>query len=188
MIIPMFDNNYAAQVGTLGYLRRTRPDLYVALSVSAQFCKLGRHGPAHYRALRNIMRHCLLTKHHGLLYTSSRKRFNDPWVLTGHCDSDWATWKASRRSRSGWLIYLFRNLISFGNKLQSAVALSSAEAEYMSLSNIVKILLWIIHIIESIPGQFVRRPVKIFVDNWDRAPFPPRPLCERRQPVQDYLG
>ena len=63
---PMFGNNYHNQVGTLGYLRRTRPDLCVALGVSAQFTKLGRHGPAHYRTLRNIMRHCLTTKDYGL--------------------------------------------------------------------------------------------------------------------------
>ena len=162
---PMFDNDYSSQVGTLGYLRRTRPDLCVALGVTAQFSKLGRHGPAHYRALRNIMRYCKLTKHHGLVYTSSHKQFREPWTLSGHVDSDWATWKATRRSRAGWLIYLNRNLIAYGSKLQSAVALSSAEAEYMALSQIIKILLWVIHIIEDIPGQFVRRPVYVHVDN-----------------------
>ena len=162
---PMFNNDFSSQVGTLGYLRRTRPDLCVSLGVSGQFAKQGRHGPPHYRALRNIMRHCLLTKHYGLEYRSSLKRFRTPWNISGHVDSDWATWKATRRSRSGWLIYLQFMLIAFGSRLQSAVALSSAEAEYMALAQIVKILLWIINIIEGIPGQFVRRPVPIYVDN-----------------------
>ena len=80
-------------------------------------------------------------------------------------DSDWATWKRDRRSRSGWLIYLFDNLIAYGSKLQSAVTLSSAEAEYMALAHIVKEILWIVHIIEGIPGQFVRRPIILYVDN-----------------------
>ena len=35
----------------------------------------------------------------------------------------------------------------------------------MALSQIIKILLWVIHIIEDIPGQFVRRPVYVHVDN-----------------------
>ena len=56
-------------------------------------------------------------------------------------------------------------LIAFGSRLQSAVALNSVEAEYVTLAQIVKILLWIINIIEGIPGQFVRRPVPIHVDN-----------------------
>ena len=162
---PMFNNDYSQQVGTLGYLRRTRPDLCVALGVSAQFSKLGRHGLPHYRALRNIMRYCKPTKHHGLLFTSTNKRPTDPWEISGHADSDWASWKATRRSRMGWLIYLQKCLISFGSKLQTSVAMSSAEAEYMSLSHIIKILLWIIHIIEGIPGQFVRKPVPIYIDN-----------------------
>ena len=162
---PTFENDYRSQVGTLGYLRRTRPDLCVALGVSAQFCKLGRHGPSHYRALRNIMRYCKLTRQHGLLYTSTYKRFYDPWDLSGHVDSDWAAWKGSRRSRSGWLIYLNANLIAFGSKLQSAVALSSAEAEYMALAQIIKIMLWILHIFEGMPGQFIKKPINVYVDN-----------------------
>ena len=36
---PIFDDNFAQQIGTLGYLRRTRPDVCVALGVSAQFAK-----------------------------------------------------------------------------------------------------------------------------------------------------
>ena len=111
------------------------------------------------------MRYCKLTREHGLVYTSSRKRFRDPWIIVAYADSDWATWKWTRRSRMGWLIYVNGNLLDFDSKLQSSVALRSCEAEYMSISNIVKILLWIVNIIESIPGQFVRRPITIYEDN-----------------------
>ena len=75
---PNFNDDYASQVGTLGYLRWTRPDLCVALGVAAQFAKRGRHGPQHYRALRNIMRYAGRTDYHGLHFVSSRKRFTDP--------------------------------------------------------------------------------------------------------------
>ena len=162
---PMFGNDYRNQVGSLGYLRRTRPDLCVSIGVSSQFAKLGRHGPPHYRALRNIMRHCKDSKHFGLLYTSTNKGFRDPWILSAHVDSDWATWKASRRSRTGYLIYLGKCLLAFGSKLQSAVAMSSAEAEYMALSHVIRVLLWIVNMIEGIPGQFVRRPILVYEDN-----------------------
>ena len=107
------------------------------------------------------MRYCKHTKHYGLLYTSTNKKFRDPWVISGHVDSDWAAWKASRRSRTGYLVFL----IAFGSKLQPAVALSSAEAEYMALALITRIILWIVHMIENIPGQFVRRPIMVYEDN-----------------------
>ena len=45
------------------------------------------------------------------------------------------------------------------------MALSSAEAEYMALTMIIKMMLWIINIIEAIPGQFIRRPIHIYEDN-----------------------
>ena len=93
------------------------------------------------------------------------KGLHDPWDLSGHVDSDWASWKASRRSRTGYLIFLGNCLIAFGSKLQPAVALSSAEAEYMALSLITRILLWIVNLIENIPGQFVRRPILVYEDN-----------------------
>ena len=162
---PAFGNNYRSIVGSLGYLRRTRPDMCVALGVTAQFSKMGRHGPQHYRALRNIMRYAKRTMHHGLLYTSTYKGLRDPWNISGHVDSDWASWKASRRSRTGYLIFIGNCLIAFGSKLQPAVALSSAEAEYMALSLITRIILWIVNMIENIPGQFVHRPILVYEDN-----------------------
>lgn len=159
------DDNYASQVGSLGYLRFTRPDLCVSLGVASQFTKLGRHGPAHFRALRNIMRNVSFTCDFGLLFSSSGKSATDPWDVAGYVDSDWANCKATRRSRTGWLIRLNGDLICFGSKLQSSVALSSAEAEYMALSTIVRMLLWLINILTAIPGQFIRRPIPIYEDN-----------------------
>ena len=158
-------DNYANQLGSLGYLRFTRPDLCVALGVASQFAKKGRHGPPHFRALRNVMRYVKHTANFGLLYTSSGKSPADPWTLSASVDSDWASCKDTRRSRTGWLIWLNNDLICFGSKLQPAVARSSAEAEYMALSMVIQMLLWIVHIIEAIPGQFIRRPIPILEDN-----------------------
>ena len=93
---PMFDNDYRNQLGTLSYLCRMRPDLCVALGVCGQFAKMGRHGPQHYRALRSIMRFCLKTKKTGIVLQSSGKGYREPWIVIGHIDSDWASWKGSR--------------------------------------------------------------------------------------------
>ena len=35
----------------------------------------------------------------------------------------------------------------------------------MALTMIIKMMLWIINIIEAIPGQFIRRPIHIYEDN-----------------------
>ena len=95
------EDDYANQLGSLGYLRFTRADLCVALGVASQFAKKGRYGPPHFRALRNIMRYVKHTPNHGLLYQSSGKTPSDPWVITASVDSDWASCKDTRRSRTG---------------------------------------------------------------------------------------
>ena len=161
---PMFGNNYRNIVGSLGYVRHTRPDLCVPLGITAQFSKQGRHGPQHYRAPRSIIRFSKRTMHHGLLYTSTCKSSHDPWIVSTHVDSDWGSCKATRRSRTDYLIFLCNCLIAFGSKLQPAVALSSGEAEYMALSHVTRILLWIINIIEAIPGQFIKHPILVYED------------------------
>ena len=56
-------------------------------------------------------------------------------------------------------------LINFGSKLQPSVTLSSAEAEYMALARIVREILWLLHLVESISGQFVSKSIPIFIDN-----------------------
>ena len=67
-------------------------------------------------------------------------------------------------ARASYLIYLGNCLIAFGSKLQLVVALSSSEAEYMALSLITRILLWVVHMIENIPVQFVRHPIIVYED------------------------
>ena len=44
---PIFDDNYHNIVGSIGFLRRTRPDVCVALDITVQFSKRDRHGPQH---------------------------------------------------------------------------------------------------------------------------------------------
>ena len=94
-------DDYASQIGSLGYLRFTRPDLCVSIGVASQFAKAGRHGPLHFRALRNIMRNVKHTADFGLEFNSTGKSPSDPWNLSGDVDSDWANCKATRRSRTG---------------------------------------------------------------------------------------
>ena len=107
---------YAAALGCLLYLRLTRPDCLVAISMLARFMKNPQR--THWLTVKAIFRYLKGTKNRGLLYQSSIASATSKWVLTMWVDSDYGTDVDTRRSRAGFLIYLNKNLIAFNSTLQ----------------------------------------------------------------------
>jgi hypothetical protein len=62
--------------------------------------------------------------------------------LVGFSDSDYAGCKVDRKSTSGGCQVLGRSLVSWSSKKQNSVALSTAEAEYISAGSCYAQLLW----------------------------------------------
>ena len=56
----------------------------------------------------------------------------DTFDLVGFADVDFAGYQVDRKSTSGMTHFLGSSLISYGNKKQNFVALSTAEAEYVA--------------------------------------------------------
>ena len=70
--------------------------------------------------------------------------------VTAYCDSDWGACPRTRRSLSSYVVLLGDSLVSWKTKKQDRVSLSSAEAEYRSMTAAVQELLWIKELLESI--------------------------------------
>ena len=79
--------------------------------------------------------------------------------IVGYSDSDWASDKNSRRSQSGWIVYVAGNPIAFGSTQQKSVALSTTEAELMALSMCVRDMLYLKQLIHD----FVEIPLPMVV-------------------------
>ena len=62
--------------------------------------------------------------------------------IVGYCDSDYAGDLDKRRSTTGYLFTLTKAPVSWKFTLQSTVALSTTEAEYMAAVEAVEELIW----------------------------------------------
>jgi len=71
-------------------------------------------------------------------------------ALIGYCDSDYAGELKEKRSMSGYIFLIYGESIAWSSSLQQITAFSSSEAEYISISEALKKLLWLRSFIESL--------------------------------------
>ncbi|KAK4338230.1 hypothetical protein RND71_042717 [Anisodus tanguticus] len=102
-------SHYRNIAGALQYLTFTRPDI----SYEVQQICLFMHNPMdeHMHALRRILRYIQGTLHHGMhLYPSLITS------LVSYTNTDWGGCPDTRRSTSGYCVFLGDNLISWSSK------------------------------------------------------------------------
>jgi hypothetical protein len=73
------------------------------------------------------MRYLVVTPNLGLWYPKESH-----FELLGYSDADYAGCKVNRKSTSGTCQFLGQSLVSWSSKKQNSVALSTAEAEYVT--------------------------------------------------------
>ncbi|KAJ0928153.1 putative RNA-directed DNA polymerase [Helianthus annuus] len=142
--VPFADGSlYRSLAGALQYLTITRPDIAYAVQ---QVC-LFMHAPRepHFQLLKRILRYIKGTLSQGLLLTPTKST-----NLTAYTDADWAGCPDSRRSTSGYCVYMGDNLISWSSKRQPTISRSSAEAEYRGVANTVAELSWIRNLLSEL--------------------------------------
>ena len=132
------NEKYMEAVGSLIYIATcTRPDISFAVSKVSQ--KLKNPTEMDWISVKRIMRYLQGTKELGLIF--EKKEGGN--ILQGWADADWAGDDKTRLSRSGYIFKLANAPISWISKKQSTVALSTAEAEYISGSLAVQEAIWL---------------------------------------------
>ena len=116
-------------IGKINYLTtNTRPDCCYSLSKLSRY--MHNYGKNHWQAAKHLATYIKTTKDLGLVFNGSK-----PLDLIGYSDADWAGDKDKQCSTTGWVFTLGGTPISWLSKLQEVPALSTAEAEYIALSN-----------------------------------------------------
>ena len=148
--------NYRSALGMMQYLcNNTRPDCTFAISQCARFSNNPKD--IHEIAVKRIGRYLLGTKDAGIIFQTSSTPTLDMYV-----DADFAgLWSYEDlqdsdcvRSRSGHVIFLGDSPVVWKSKLQTEIASSTMEAEYIALAQGMK---------QLIP---LRVTYKAFLDNF----------------------
>ena len=63
--------------------------------------------------------------------------------IFGYFDADWARDLDSRHSTTGYVVYTAGGPIAWQSRLETTVAVSTTEAEYMSAFGAIQELIWI---------------------------------------------
>ncbi|GAB2269349.1 hypothetical protein Dimus_038770 [Dionaea muscipula] len=148
---------YRRLVGQLLYLTMTRPDISYAVQHLSQFLSSPRQ--PHMIAMRHLLGYLQHTASKGLFYP-----VQSLLKITGFSDADWAACLVTRRSLTGYCIFLGHSLVSWKTKKQATVSRSSAEAEYRSMAATTSELLWLSYLLHDL-GVPVHLPVTLFCDN-----------------------
>jgi hypothetical protein len=166
--------NYRSIVGMLLYLsNNTRPDIAFAVHQCARFTHAPRQ--IHAAAIKAIARYLIKTHDKGLIMCPSGDLGVDCYV-----DADFAgLWLQEDhqdplcvKSRTGFLISIGGCPLTWTSKLQTEVALSTMEAEYIALSQSMRELLPIRELVREMSTTMgykkefeIRTHSKIFEDN-----------------------
>jgi len=148
---------YRSLAGALQYLTFTRPDISYAVQ---QIC-LFMHNPmeVHMQALRRILRYIKGTSQCGLhLYSTSTTS------LISYTDADWGGCPDTRRSTSGYCVFLGDNLLSWSSKRQPTLSRSSAEAEYRGVANVVSESCWLRNLLLELHCP-IQKATIVYCDN-----------------------
>ena len=158
--------------GALQYLTFTRPDI----SYSVQQICLHMHDPheAHMAALKRILRYIKGTLHFGLQLTKYSIH-----GLVSYTDADWAGCPDTRRSTSGYCVYLGDNLISWSSKRQPTLSRSSAEAEYRGVANVVSESCWIRNLLLELHYP-IHKATIVYCDNVSAIYLSSNPIQHQR--------
>ena len=104
----------------------SRPDLAYAMSLVSRY--MSNSSKEHWKTVRWVFRYLRGTADCGLKFGKTDKR------LIGYVDSDYAADLDRRRSLTGYVFTVGSCSVSWRATLQSVVALSTTEAEYMAVS------------------------------------------------------
>ncbi|GJS36660.1 retrovirus-related pol polyprotein from transposon TNT 1-94 [Tanacetum coccineum] len=147
---------YASAVGSLMFaMICTRPDIAHAVGVVSRY--MAEPGREHWEAVKRILRYIKGTSDVALCYGESGL------TVKGYVDSDYAGDLDGSKSTTGYVFTLSGGTVSWVSKLQSVVAMSTTEAEYVAAAQASKEAVWLKMLLEELGHE--QEKITLFCDN-----------------------
>ncbi|PON80582.1 hypothetical protein PanWU01x14_001380, partial [Parasponia andersonii] len=147
---------YASVVGSLIFtMICTRSDIAQAVGAVSRY--MANPGREHWNAVKRILRYIKGTSDAALCY--GRPEF----TVRGYVDSDFAGDLDKRKSTIGYVFTLAKRAVSWVSKLQTVVALSITEAEYIAATQACKEVIWIQRLLEELGHK--QEKISLFCDS-----------------------
>ena len=138
---------YLSAVGSLTYLAQcTHPDIAFAVGTLAKYNS--NPSPVHWKAVKHVFRYLQGTKDYEMVYKPDPSVGQEIFIT--YTDANHGACKDTGRSTGGYVVKIGTGAVSWSSKLQTVVALSSTEAEYMAGVEAGKELKWM----RSLLGEF----------------------------------
>ena len=164
---------YRQLIGSLLYLLGTRPEIYFIIISLSRFVQ--NPGYIHWLAALRVLFYVCNTPLFGIIIKKGQEL-----KLSVYVDSDHGGNADDRKSMSGYIIYLGSTPIIWRSRRQKGKpALSSCEAEYISLSAGINEIVWIILFLSEL-GFKVPCPVPMYCDNTSASALAYNPVHHDR--------
>ena len=135
-------SQYRRLIGRLMYLTLTRPDICYVVNKLSQF--LNKPRQLHMLVAVRVLQYIMGTPKQGLFFSA---KFD--FKLKAFCDVDWAGCHNTRKSLTGYCVFLGENLISWRSKKQNIVSRPSTEDKYRSMASTYCEITWFFYLLED---------------------------------------
>ncbi|KAI7815493.1 Retrovirus-related Pol polyprotein, partial [Rhyzopertha dominica] len=152
------ETTYRRAIGQLQYIATcTRPDLSFTINRLSKYSN--KPTQKNWQEVKRLMRYLKATQDLKLKYAKDG-------VTEIYCDADWANDKDDSKSICGFVVILSGGVVSWRSKKQQIIATSTVEAEYISMFETCKQMIWIMELLNEIGlSDYLPKPCKVFVDN-----------------------
>ena len=162
---------YRELIGSLLWIANgTRPDVTYSVNTLTKFTS--NPGLIHWRAALRVLGFLNTTKNYCIRYTQQihldhispngymRGILPNHTDFNCYVDASHASDVDTRRSITGYIFFIFGGPVSWQSRMQTSVALSSMEAEYMAASAATQEAMWQARLLEQM-GMRIDLPIKL---------------------------